>query len=100
MTMKPWTPRKGTEAHWFFGIWTTAKRMPAFFTRSMFHGPVSQKAARLFRNAVEAALSSTFALTRPVLFHASICLALRRNRGASSPMSDGSRLPARFVPNT
>ncbi len=98
--MKPWTPRNGTEAQRIRGTWTILKLMPAFLTRSMFHGPVIQKAARLLRNAVEAALSSTFALTRPVLFQPSISWRCARNRGASRPMSDGSRLPARFVPNT
>jgi hypothetical protein len=98
--MKPWTPRNGTELQLIRGIWTTRNLIPAFEIRSAFHGPVIQNAAFLLRNALDAAPSSTLALTRPALFHESICFAFRRKRGLSRPMSDGSRLPARFVPNT
>ncbi len=61
---------------------------------------MSQKAALPVRNAFDAAPSSTFALTRPDLFHVSTLAVFLRNAAFRRPMSDGSRFPARFFPKT
>src|SRR3954471_20881741 len=98
--MKPWTPRNGTDGFTIAGICMTLKDRPLFLSVSAFHGPVIQNAAWPFRNAFFAAASSTFELIRPSLFHLLIRLAFLRNAGFATPMSDGSRLPALFVPKT
>src|SRR3954454_3485716 len=100
VTMKPWTPRNGTDGFTIAGICMTLNDRPLFLSVSAFHGPVSQKAACPFRKAFFAAASSTFELIRPSLFHLLIRLAFLRNAGFATPMSDGSRLPALFVPKT
>src|SRR3954452_2432170 len=100
VTMKPWTPRNGTDGFTIAGICMTLKDRPLFLSVSAFHGPVIQNAAWPFRNAFFAAASSTFELIRPSLFHLLIRLAFLRNAGFATPMSDGSRLPALFVPKT
>ena len=43
VTMKPWTPRNGTEAHLMAGTWTILRLgAGAVFAASTFHGPVIQ----------------------------------------------------------
>ena len=78
-------------------IWNLS---PLFLSVSMFHGPVTQKAACPLRNAFFAVPPSTFELIRPSLFHLSISGAFLRNILFATPMFDGSRLPALFVPKT
>ena len=67
---------------------------------STFHGPVIQNAAFLPRNAVCAVPLSTFEFIRPSRFQRSIAGAFFRNFALATPMSDGSRLPALFLPKT
>ena len=55
MTMKPWTPRNGTERNLIAGIWTILNFSPLSSSVSDSHGPVIQNAACLFRNAFLAA---------------------------------------------
>jgi hypothetical protein len=98
--MKPWTPRNGTDAHLIFGTWMTRNLRPLVFSVSEFHGPVIQKAAFLLRNAVCAALESTFALIRPSRFHLSISDAFLRNFAFATPSFCGLRLPALLTPKT
>src|SRR5690348_16644734 len=42
VTMKPWTPRNGTDGYTIFGSWTIVNLRPLFFSVSEFHGPVIQ----------------------------------------------------------
>ena len=51
VTMKPWTPRNGTDLNLFAGTWTILKESLLVFSVSDSHGPVIQKAALPFRNA-------------------------------------------------
>src|SRR3954463_16091628 len=51
VTMKPWTPRNGTEAFLIAGTWITLNDRPLFRSVSAFHGPVIQKAASPLRKA-------------------------------------------------
>ena len=44
VTMKPWTPRNGTEDFAIAGTWITLNDRPLFRSVSAFHGPVTQKA--------------------------------------------------------
>src|SRR6201995_5813151 len=96
--MKPWTPRNGTDGFTIAGIWMTLNERPLFLSVSAFHEPVIQNAAWPFRKAFCAAAPSTFELIRPSLFHFVISGAFFRNAGLATPMSDGSRFPALFVP--
>src|SRR6478735_2902767 len=100
VTMKPWTPRNGTEDLEIAGTWITLNDRPLFRSVSAFHGPVTQKAAWPLRNAFCAAPPSTLALIRPSLFHLSIRCAFFRKSGLATPMSFGLRLPALLVPKT
>src|SRR5437667_1756429 len=45
VTMKPWTPRNGTDGFAIAGIWMTLNERPLFLSVSAFHGPVIQNAA-------------------------------------------------------
>jgi len=45
VTMKPWTPRNGTDGLMMAGIWMTLNLSPLFLSVSAFHGPVIQNAA-------------------------------------------------------
>src|SRR5689334_4732230 len=49
VTMKPCTPRNGTDGFTIAGIWMTLNDRPLFLSRSEFHGPVIQKAVCCFR---------------------------------------------------
>src|SRR5215207_1612590 len=100
VTMKPCTPRNGTELHLIFGTWTTRKRMFAFRIASLFHGPVIQYAARPLRNASCAVAPSTFELMRPSLFQRSIIGAFLRNTLLRSPMLFGFSAPPAVLPKT
>ena len=71
---------------------------PLFFSVSAFHGPVIQNAACPLRNRFWAIAPSTFELMSPSRFHLSTRLAFFRRVGFATPMSDGSRFPALFVP--
>src|SRR3954469_2067772 len=51
VTMKPWTPRNGTDAFAIAGTWITLNDRPLFLSVSAFHGPVIQKAAWPLRKA-------------------------------------------------
>src|SRR5262249_47973291 len=51
VTMKPCTPRNGTDGFTIAGIWMTLNDRPLFLSRSAFHGPVIQKAVCCLRNA-------------------------------------------------
>src|SRR5690242_6231301 len=94
VTMKPCTPRNGTDGFTIAGIWMTLNDRPLFLSRSEFHGPVIQKAVCCFRKAFCAAELSTLELIRPSLFHLSTSDAFFSSVGFAIPMSDGSRLPA------
>src|SRR5205823_10426909 len=96
VTMKPCTPRKGTDGFAIAGTCTILNERPLFLSVSAFHGPVIQNADCPLRNAFCAAEPSTFELIRPSLFHLSIRWAFLRKVGFATPMSDGSRLPAWF----
>ena len=72
VTMKPCTPRNGTDGQSIFGIWTTLNGILASLIDAMFHGPVIQKAALPERNDCCATPLSTFELTRPSLLQAEI----------------------------
>src|SRR6478752_6444137 len=98
VTMKPCTPRNGTDGFTIAGTCITLNDRPLFLSVSAFHGPVTQKAVWPFRNAFCAAELSTFELIRPSLFHLSTRPAFLSSVGLAMPMSDGSRLPALFVP--
>ena len=100
VTMKPWTPRNGTDGLTMAGTCMTWNFRPLFLSVSAFHGPVIQKAVWPFRKAFCAATPSTFELRRPSLFHLSTSFAFLISAGLATPMSDGSRLPALFVPKT
>ena len=100
VTMKPWTPRNGTDGFTIAGTWMTLNDRPLFLSVSAFHGPVIQKAAWPFRKAFCAVAPSTFELIRPSLFHLSISSAFLRKVGLATPMSDGSRFPALLMPKT
>src|SRR3954470_14155609 len=62
VTMKPCTPRNGTEGCTIAGTWITLNDRPLFRSVSAFQGPVTQKAAWLLRNAFCAAPLSTLEL--------------------------------------
>src|SRR5262245_10120695 len=96
--MKPWTPRDGPAAFLIAGTWMIWNFRPDFLSVSMFHGPVTQKAACCLRKAFCAVEPSTFALMRPSLFHLSISGEFLMNTGFATPMFDGSRFPAVFLP--
>src|SRR5580765_1895111 len=51
VTMKPWTPRNGTDGFAIAGIWMTLNDSPLFLSRSEFQGPVIQNAVCCLRNA-------------------------------------------------
>ncbi len=80
------------------GTWMTLNLMPAFWMTPTFHGPVSQNGALPVVNGAWHVVVSTFELIRPSLFHLSISGAFFRKVGLATPMSEGSRLPALFVP--
>src|SRR5262245_2091126 len=98
VTMKPWTPRNGTDGLTIAGICITLNCRPLFLSVSAFHGPVIQNAVWPFRKACCACDASTFELRRPSLFHLSTILAFFSSVGLATPMSDVSRLPALLVP--
>jgi hypothetical protein len=76
----------------------TLNLSPLDESRFEFHGPVIQKAACFLMKAFCAVDESTAALIRPSLFHLSISGAFFRKFLFATPMFDGSRLPALFVP--
>src|SRR3954454_12669984 len=94
VTMKPWTPRNGTDGFTIAGTCITWNLRPLFLSTSAFHGPVIQNAAWPFRKAFCAVDASTFELRRPSLFHLSTSFEFLISAGLATPMSDGSRLPA------
>src|SRR4051812_34054842 len=100
VTMKPWTPRNGTEACVIAGTWITLNDRPLLRSVSAFHGPVTQKAVSPLRKAFCAAPPSTLELIRPSLFHLSISFAFLSRAGLATPMSFGFRVPAFVVPKT
>jgi hypothetical protein len=51
VTMKPCTPRNGTDAFTIAGIWMTLNDRPLFLSVSAFHGPVIQNAVCDLRKA-------------------------------------------------
>src|SRR5205807_8565582 len=71
VTMKPCTPRNGTDGFTIAGTCITLNDRPLFLSVSAFQGPVIQKAAWPFRKAFCAVAPSTFELSRPSLFHLS-----------------------------
>ena len=99
LAKKPFTPRNGTDLQAILGTWMTWNFKPLDVSVAEFQGPVIQNADCPLRNAFCAAEPSTLELIRPSLFHLSIRWAFLRKVGFATPMSEGSRLPARFVPN-
>src|SRR6266516_656882 len=59
VTMKPCTPRNGTDGFAIDGSWTILNGRPFFLSVSAFHGPVIQNADCPLRNAFCAAELST-----------------------------------------
>src|SRR6266516_6397248 len=55
VTMKPCTPRNGTDGFTIAGIWITLNDRPLFLSVSAFHRPVNQNAVCPLRNAFCAA---------------------------------------------
>src|SRR3954451_14422676 len=99
--MYPWTPRSGTDGSAIAGTWMIlTRRLGCFSSFAMLHGPVTQNAALPLRKAFCAPPASTRALIRPRRFHRSTSEELWRNALLATPRSDGSRLPAAFVPKT
>ena len=98
VTMKPCTPRNGTDGFTIAGTCITLNDRPLFLSVSAFQGPVIQKAAWPFRKAFCAVAPSTFELSRPSLFHLSTSFEFLMKVGFATPMSDGSRFPALFSP--
>src|SRR6266536_1093548 len=52
VTMRPLTPRNGTDACAIAGTWTTLNLMPAFWMSETAHGPVIQNGVSFFVNAL------------------------------------------------
>ena len=98
VTMKPWTPRNGTDGFAIAGTWTTLNGILLLSRSCEFHGPVTQKATFLLRKSCCAVDESTAELIRPSLFHVLIIPACLRKNLFATPMFDGSRLPALFRP--
>src|SRR4051812_28465883 len=99
VTMKPCTPRKGTDGQSILGSCTTLNAILASLIGAMFHGPVIQNAALPARNDSCATLLSTLELTRPSLLQAEIWAEFLRNAVLWRPRSVGFRVPA-LLPNT
>ena len=100
VTMKPWTPRNGTDGYAIVGTWMILNLSPLFLSVSDSHGPVIQKAACPLRNAFFAVAVVDLRVDQAFL------VPLVDQRGVLEELLvrdadvDGSRLPALFVPKT